>query len=310
VRLVTRSDFDGVVCGAILQELELVDEILYVHPKDLQDNGIEVTENDIIANAPYAEGCGMWFDHHSSEQERLNLKGKFKGASQLLPSAAQVVYEYYIENQAYTDKLKKFSSLVKITGIVDSAQFKKDDILNPQGWILLAFIADPRTGLGYKRTFRISNLQLMKRLPGLLRSKTAEEILALSDFKERVQVYREETSKYTKLLAQHTRTEGDAIVIDFRGIKEIPVGNRFIEYVLYPRQNISLRIFDAKIEELAMIAIGHSILNRTSTVDVGSLALKYGGGGHRQVGSCQVKHDDVDKTISEMLQVINGETET
>jgi hypothetical protein len=308
VRLVTRSDFDGTVCAALLQELGLVDDILYIHPKDLQDKRIAVTENDIIANAPYAAGCGLWFDHHSSEHERLNLKGKFKGASQLLPSAAQVIYEYYSCNQAYAGKLMKFESLVKIAGIVDAARFSEADILNPQGWVLLAFIADPRTGLGYKRSFRISNLALMKRLPELLRFNTAEEILALPDFKERVQVYHEETSKYTRLLSQHTRKEGDAIIIDFRGIKEIPVGNRFLEYVLYPQQNISIRIFDAKIKELAMITIGHSILNRTSTVDVGSLTLKYGGGGHRQVGSCQVRYDDADKTVGEMLQVINAET--
>jgi hypothetical protein len=269
-----------------------------------------VTENDIIANAPYAAGCGLWFDHHSSERERLNLKGEFKGASQLLPSAAQVIYEYYSVNQAYAGKLMKFKNLVKIAGIVDSAKFSETDILNPQGWILVAFIADPRTGLGYKRSFRISNLALMKRLPGLLRSNTAEEILALPDFKERVKVYHAETSRYKRLLSQHTRNEGDAIIIDFRGIREIPVGNRFMEYVLYPRQNISIRIFDAKIKDFAMITIGHSILNRTSTVDVGSLALKYGGGGHRRVGSCQVKYDDADKTIGEMLQVINAETNT
>ena len=307
MRLVTRADFDGTVCAAILQELGLVDDVLYIHPKDLQDNSIDLTEDDIIANAPFAPGCGLWFDHHSSEHERLNLKGQFKGASQLLPSAAQVIYEYYSHRQAYAGKLMKFENLVKIAGIIDSARFSEDDILNPQGWILLAFIADPRTGLGYKRTFRISNLELMKRLPELLRSYTAEEILALPDFKERVQVYHEETSRYKKLLCAHTREEGDAIIVDFRGIKEIPVGNRFMEYVLYPRQNISIRMFDAKIKDFTMITIGHSILNRTSTVDVGSLALKYGGGGHRQVGSCQVRYDVADKTVDEMLQVINTE---
>jgi len=304
-RLITRSDFDGSVCAAILLELGLVDEILYVHPKDLQDNKIEVSENDIIANVPYAEGCALWFDHHSSEHERLNLRGKPNGASELLPSAAQVIYEYYENDQVYAGKLKKFENLVRIVGVADSAQFSKDNILNPKGWMMLAFIADPRTGLGYKRTFRISNFEMMKRLPELLRSKTAEEILALPDFQERVRVYHQETSKYKKLLVRHTRIEGDAIIIDFHGIKEIPVGNRFMEYVLYPEQNISIRIVDGKNNEFAMISIGHSIVNRTSSVDVGSLALKYGGGGHRQVGTCQVKYGQVDKIVSEMLEVIN-----
>jgi len=310
VRLLTRSDFDGSVCAALLLELGLVDGILYIHPKDLQDNKIEVTGDDILANVPFVEGCGLWFDHHSSEHERLKLEGKFKGASELEPSAAQVIYEYYKKDQVAAGKLKKFEDLIKIVGIADSAQFSKDDILNPTGWIMLAFIADPRTGLGYKRSFRISNFELMKKLPEYLRSKTAEEILSLPDFQERVQVYHEETSKYKALLARTTRIEGNAILIDFRGIAENPVGNRFMEYVLYPEQNISVRIVDGRDKQFAMISVGHSILDRTSLVDVGSLVLKYGGGGHKQVGTCQVEYDDVDRIVGEILQVINTDRTT
>ncbi len=310
MRLLTRSDFDGSVCAALLLELGLVDGILYIHPKDLQDNKIEVTGDDILANVPFVEGCGLWFDHHSSEHERVQLEGKFKGASELEPSAAQVIYEYYKKDQVAAGKLKKFEDLIKIVGIADSAQFSKDDILNPTGWIMLAFIADPRTGLGYKRSFRISNFELMKKLPEYLRSKTAEEILVLPDFQERVQVYHEETSKYKALLARNTRIEGDAILIDFRGIAENPVGNRFMEYVLYPEQNISVRIVDGRNKQFAMISVGHSILDRTSLVDVGSLVLKYGGGGHKQVGTCQVEYDDVDRIVGEMLQVINAQKTT
>lgn len=306
MRLVTRSDFDGSVCAAILQELDLVDEILYIHPKDVQDNKVEVTANDIIANVPYVEGCGLWFDHHSSEHKRLGGESKFKGTSELLPSAAQVVYNYFKKNDAYAAKLKKFKDLIRIVGIADSAQFSRNDILDPRGWVMLSFIADPRTGLGYKRTFRISNFELMKQLPGLLRTKTVEEILSLPDFQERVRVYFEETQKYKALLKQHTRPEGHAIIIDFRGIEDIPVGNRFMEYVLYPEQNISLRLVDGRENAFTMISIGHSIINRTSQVDVGSLALKYGGGGHRQVGTCQVKRAEADQVLKDLLQTINS----
>ena len=306
MRLLTRADFDGSVCAAMLQELGLVDEILYVHPKDLQDNKIEISENDIIANVPYVEGCGLWFDHHSSEHQRLDLKDQYKGASKLLPSAAQVVYDYYIANEAYAEKLSKFKELVKIAGIADSAQFCKDDILNPKDWTMLSFIADPRTGLGYKRSFRTSNLELMKQLPELLRSKTVAEILALPDFQERVAVYHEETSRFKELVAQNTRIDGDAIILDFRRIEEMPVGNRFMEYVLYPQQNISIRIMNGKNCDIAVISIGHSIINRTSAVDVGHFALKYGGGGHKQVGTCQVRYEEVDKVVNELLQIINS----
>ncbi|MGD9300606.1 MAG: exopolyphosphatase [Desulfobacterales bacterium] len=306
MRLLTRSDFDGSVCAALLQELGLVDEILYIHPKDLQDNKIEVTKNDILANVPFAHGCGLWFDHHSSEHERLQLAGEFNGASELAPSAARVIYKYYKKDKYLAGKLKRFQELIKIAGVVDSAQFSKDQILNPAGWIMLAFIADPRTGLGLKRSFRIGNFELMKKLPELLRSKTVEEILALPDFQERIHVYHEETSQYKVLLARHTRIEGDAIVIDFQGLDEIPVGNRFLEYVQYPDQNISIRLVDGKNKAFVMISVGHNILNRTSAVDVGSLVLKYGGGGHKQVGTCQVEHAAVDRIVAEMLQVINA----
>jgi len=306
LRLLTRSDFDGSVCTAILDELGLIDDILYVHPKDMQDNKIAVTANDILANVPFVKGCGLWFDHHSSEHERLQLDGKFKGVSKKAPSAAQVVYDYFKLNKAYADKLRKFEELIKIAGKADSAKFTKEDILHPKGWIMLAFIADPRTGLGYKRNFTISNFELMKQLPQLLRTKRVEEILSLSDFRERVKLYHEENKKYEQLITKSARTEGDAIVIDLRDCETIPVGNRFLEYVLYPEQNISIRIANGKNKAFAMISVGNSIIKNTSRINVGSLTLKYGGGGHQRVGTCQVPYEDVDTVVAEMLDVINA----
>ena len=306
MRLVTRSDFDGSVCTAILEELGLVDDILYVHPKDMQDNKIEVNENDILANVPFVEGCGLWFDHHSSERARLKLDGKFKGASKNSPSAAQVVYDYYKQFKGYAARLKKFEPLIEIAGKADSAKFTKKDILQPKGWSMLAFIADPRTGLGYKHSFTVSNFELMKRLPGLLRTKSIEEILNLPDFQERVKLYHEENVKYEQLITKAAIIKGNAIVIDLRDCEPIPAGNRFLEYVLYPEQNISLRIVDGKKKEFAMISVGHSIINRTSTIDVGVLVLKYGGGGHKRVGTCQVSYENVDQVVDEILNVINA----
>lgn len=306
MRLVTRSDFDGSVCTAILEELGLVDDIIYVHPKDMQDNKIEVNQNDILANVPFVKGCGMWFDHHSSERERLQRDWKFKGASKNSPSAAQVVYEYYKQFEAHAARLKKFEPLVEIAGKADSAKFTKEDILQPTGWIMLAFIADPRTGLGYKHNFTVSNFELMKRLPGLLRTKSIEEILNLTDFQERVKLYQQENAAYEKLIKKSAVVKGNAIVIDLRGCAEIPAGNRFLEYVLFPEQNISLRLADGKKKEFAMISVGHSIINRISTIDVGALTLRYGGGGHKRVGTCQVAYKDVERVVSEMLDLINA----
>jgi len=306
MRLITRSDFDGLACAALLEELGIVDEIFYGHPKDLQDNKIEVTENDVLANMPFAEGCGLWFDHHSSEHERIELEGKFKGASELEPSAARVIYNYYVKEN--TEKFEKFDEMIQAVDKADSAQYTKEDIENPQGWMMLAFIADPRTGLGYKRDFRVSNFELMKSLPGLLRTKTIDEILAMPDFQDRVDYYHEELEVYKKFLSEHTTIEGDVIVIDFRGEATLPSGNRFLEYTMYPEQNISIRIVDGRNKEFAMISIGHSIINRTSNVDVGSLALKYGGGGHKKVGTCQIDYDKTDDVIKEILEAINAGT--
>ena len=306
MRLLTRSDFDGSVCAAILLELEIVDEILYIHPKDLQDNKIDVAENDILANVPFVQGCGLWFDHHSSEHERLDLAGKFNGASEQAPSAAHVIYNYYGSKAEYTQKLKKFEELVEMVGIADSAQFTKEDILNPTGWIMLAFISDPRSGMGYKRNFKISNFELMKRLPDLLRTKSVDEILQLPDFQERIDTYMEENEQFKQLLLQKSEIVGNAIVIDFRDVNHIPVGNRFMEYVLYPEQNISIRLTNIKKDGKVMISVGYSIINQTSRVDVGSLCLKYGGGGHKSVGTCQVKSQAADQVLKEMLQYINS----
>ena len=305
MRLLTRSDFDGSVCAALLEEIGLVDEIYFIHPKDLQDNKIDVSSNDVIANCPYVEGCGLWFDHHSSEHERLMLVGNFEGASELAPSAAEVVYKYYMAQEKYAPVLKRFEELVRITGVIDSAQFSGKDIIKPSGFIMLAFISDPRTGLGRKHSFQISNFDLMKQLPGLLRHHTVDEILSMPDFLERIEVYHEETEHFKQLLRRRAKPDGNALLIDLRGVNDLPVGNRFIEYVLFPKQNISMRIVDGHDKSFAMISVGYSIINRSATVNVGSLMLKYGGGGHHQVGACQIQNDQVDQAIEEILAVIH-----
>lgn len=305
MRLLTRSDFDGLICAAILEQLGIIDDIHYIHPKDIQDGKINVTQNDVLANVPFAEGCGLWFDHHSSENERLEFKDKFNGASEPEPSAARVIYNYYIKNESHAKNLTKLEEMINAADKADSAQFSKEEILNPQGWVMLALIADPRTGLGYRHTFRISNFDLMRTLPGLLRTKSIDEILAMPDFQERIIVYHDETMTYQEFILEYARIEGDAILLDLRGIENIPSGNRFVEYSLFPDQNISVRLTDGKERKFVMISVGHSIIKRTSMVDVGSLMLTYGGGGHLKVGTCQVPYDEANKIFKEILDVIN-----
>lgn len=306
MRLITRSDFDGSVCAALLLELGIVDAIHYAHPNDLQENKIPVGGRDILANVPYVAGCAMWFDHHSSERERLRLQGGFAGLSADAPSAAQVVFDYFCDRPPHGGRLSRYAPLVAMAGVVDSGRFSRQDVLDPQGYVMLAFISDPRTGLGRKRSFRISNLELMKRLPQLLRCMSVDEILALPDFRERADFYRAENAPYRRLLLQHSRAEGDALLIDLRGVEEMPVGNRFLEYVIYPEQNISIRVADGLKRRFAMISVGHNILNRSSRVDVGALMLRYGGGGHARVGACQVAYADVERVVAEMLQAVRS----
>ena len=298
MRLVTRSDFDGLVCGALLKEAGIIDTWQFAHPKDLQDGLVEITENDCLANVPFVEGCGLWFDHHSSEFERNQLEGKYKGESRLTPSCARIIYEYY----GGGDKFPQFGEMMEAVDKVDSGQLTVDEILNPTGWILIGFLMDPRTGLGRWRNFTISNYQLMEKLMDACRTMDTEEILNLSDVKERIEVYFEQTEKFKEMVKAHTRVEKDVIISDLRGVDPIYTGNRFMIYSMYPEQNISAWIVNGKGGKGCSVAVGYSVLNRTSNVDVGSLMLKYGGGGHKAVGTCQFSDEEMDQKVPQLLE--------
>lgn len=301
MRLLTRSDFDGLACGALLKELGIIDSWTFVHPKDIQDGLVEVSDNDVLANIPYVEGCKLWFDHHTSESERLDSKLKFEGESRIAPSAARVIYDYY----GGKEKLPHFEEMVKYVDKVDYGNLTIDEIQNPTGWILLGFIMDPRTGLGRFREFSISNYQLMELLIDECRTKNIDQILALPDVKERVELYFKQDKLFKEMLLQHTRTEKNVIITDLRNVETIYTGNRFLIYSLFPEQNISIWLVDGRNKQNCPIAVGHSILNRTSKTDVGSLLLKYGGGGHPQVGTCQVDNDSAYTVINELIAKMN-----
>ncbi|MDR2842181.1 MAG: exopolyphosphatase [Spirochaetaceae bacterium] len=300
MRLITRSDFDGLVCGSMLVSMGVVDEWLFVHPKDIQDGKVLATKNDIVANVPYVEGCGLWFDHHSSEDERLGKSIKFEGASKKAKSCARVVFDYY----GGEAKLPKFSEIVHYADKMDSADLTEDEILHPSGWVLLGFISDPRTGLGRFRDFTISNLDLMKKLAGASLLKSIDEILAMPDVKERVDVYFEQNELFINMVRNKAKIEGNAVVIDLRGNDVINAGNRFLLYTLFPKQNISVWVVDGKKNVNSVITVGHSVVNKSSSVNVGSLMLKYGGGGHKQVGTCQIDCPDTDKVLQEIITAV------
>jgi nanoRNase/pAp phosphatase (c-di-AMP/oligoRNAs hydrolase) len=300
MRLITRSDFDGLACGALLLHLGLINEWKFVHPKDIQDGLVEATDNDILANIPYIKGCKLWFDHHSSENERLGNKTYFEGVSKPAPSCARVIYEYYGGDA----RLGRFREMIHYVDKVDSGDLVAEEIIDPRGWILLGFIMYPRTGLGRFRKFTISNYELMEKLAKACSEKTIYEILAMPDVKERIELYINQTKLFKEMLQQHAKPDGNILMIDLRNVENIYAGNRFLIYTLFPEQNISIWVVDGRNKSNVAITVGYSIINRSATVDVGSLLLHYGGGGHRQVGTCQVSPEDADRIITEILEKI------
>ena len=305
MRLLTRSDFDGLACAALLKELNIIDRWKFVHPKDIQDGLVEVTGDDVLANVPYVKGCKLWFDHHSSENERLGKNIEFEGESRIEDSAARVIYEYY----GGARRLPGLEAMIKAVDKVDAAKLTGEEILNPEGWVLLGFIMDPRTGLGRFRNFRISNYELMETLINECASKSIDEILKNPDVEERVKLYFEQDSLFREMISAHTRLDGNVIITDLRGEETIYTGNRFVIYSLYPDRNISLWVVDGRGKQNCPIAVGHSILNRGCKTDVGALMLKYGGGGHFQVGTCQVPYDDADRVIEEIVNTAKADNE-
>ncbi len=300
MRLVTRSDFDGLICGMLLKEAGIINSWIYVHPKDLQDGKFEATENDVLANVPYVKGCGMWFDHHSSEGDRVGWEPGVEGESRIADSAARIIYEYY----GGKEEFPQYQDMIEAVDKVDSGKLTLEEILNPEGWILLGFLSDPRTGLGRFRDFRISNYELMEELILHCRNLPIEEILELTDIKERVELYFEQAQLFKEMAHKHSKTYDNVLVTDLRDVETIYSGNRFLIYSLYPDQNVSLWIVDGRLKQNVSIACGYSILNRTCDADIGKLMLEYNGGGHKMVGTCQVPHDDADKAIEEIVEFL------
>ena len=303
MRLLTRSDFDGLACAVLLKAVGVIDSWKFVHPKDIQDGLVEVNDNDVLANIPFVKGCKLWFDHHSSESERLGKGVEFEGESRIEDSAARVIYEYY----GGKAKMPHFETMVKAVDKVDAAKLTKEEVLNPAGWVLLGFVMDPRTGLGRFRDFRISNYELMETLIDACATQSIDQILANPDVKERVALYFEQDALFREMLVKYTRTDGNVIITDLRGVETIYTGNRFLIYSLYPEQNISIWAVDGRGKQNCPIAVGHSILNRTCKTNVGALMLKYGGGGHHQVGTCQVPYAEADKSIAELVSAMKAD---
>ena len=299
MRLLTRSDFDGLASAVLLVENGIIDTYKFVHPKDVQDGKVAVTSNDVLANTPYVVGCGLWFDHHASEDERLEIeKLNFEGACRPAPSSAQVIWDYYGGEKTFK---KHFLPLLDAVNKSDSGNLTREEILNPKGWILLSFLMDPRTGLGRFRDYRISNYQLMEDMIQYCRTKTDEDILLIPDVQERSKRYFEQQELFEEMLKRCCEIHGNVIITNLMNEETIYSGNRFLVFALYPEQNIEVRVMWGKNKKNVVFTCGHSILNRTSQTNVGKLMLEYGGGGHTKVGTCQIPVEDWERVLEEIV---------
>lgn len=302
-RLVTRSDFDGLACAMMLKELGLIDDIKFVHPKDVQDGKIELSDNDITTNLPFDPRVKLAFDHHVSETERLDTDSyENLIIDENAKSAARVLYNYY----GGAETFKTISSeLLDAVDKGDSADFTFEEIIHPTGWVLLHYIMDARTGLGRFHHFRISNYDLMMELIDYCRYHTIDEILELPDVKERVDLYFEQQEKFKAQVEKIHRIIGDVVVLDLRNEDVIYTGNRFMVYAMFPDKKISVHIVWGKDKQNTAVMIGKSILNKSSKVNIGDICLKYGGGGHANAGTCQLENDKVDEELPNIISLLN-----
>ncbi len=300
-RLVTRSDMDGLVCGTLLKYLNIVDEITFVHPKDMQDGKVEITNNDITTNLPYVNGVYLAFDHHHSETVR-NEKRDNHIIDSKAPSAAEVVYQYYGADKKFPSR---FNAMMNAANKADSASFSEEDILYPIGWDLLSFVMDSRTGLGRFREFSVSNYKLMMDLIEYCANHNIDEILQLSDVKERVSLYEKYANEFKEQLKRCSTIYDNLILIDYRDEEIIYPGNRFMIYAMHPEINVSIHAVWGRDKQNVVYSTGKSIINRSSNVNIGELMLKHGGGGHIAAGGCQPSHEDAPAVLEDLISAIN-----
>ncbi|MGH7870868.1 MAG: exopolyphosphatase [Candidatus Binatia bacterium] len=314
MRLVTRADFDGLVCGALVTKFENVDDYLFVEPKFLQDGLVDIRNGDIITNLPYHPNCTLWFDHHIT-----NTTPDFpqpivlgKGGFRLAPSAARVVYEYYTEvgnrHQATGNSKIKAEEIISFLGTervkylmheadrIDAGKLEQEDVLKPQGYVLISMTTDGRNA---------GDEPYWLKIIGLLRDASLEETLADPEVAERCQRIRDEQDKLRALLLARAEQRKNVIYVDLRGVKEIPDGNRFLIFTLFPQGNIQVKVtHDSQRENTTAISVGYNIFNPTSNVNVGELLKNYGGGGHKVVGSSRVPNYKADQAINEILAAV------
>ncbi|HIP60831.1 MAG TPA: exopolyphosphatase [Campylobacterales bacterium] len=299
-RLVTRSNLDGLVSAVLLKKLDMLDDMLFVHPKEVQDGNVEITKEDIVTNLPYVKSAHMAFDHRFDSRDEIKLNPNhilFTDAS----SVSEIIYEYYGEKEVFSDDVLP---LITAANKSKNADYTKEEILEPKGWELLSFLTDPRTGLGRFRDFKISNYELMKKLVDQCAQNSISEVLASDDVKERIELYHKYEKDFVDQLKRCVAVEGDIAVIDLREEEIIYPGNRFVVYALFPEVSASVHIFQGVGKQNTVFALGKSIFNKNNEKNIYDIVSKYGGGGHSDAGTCQVVHAEVDTVCIELVDAL------
>lgn len=302
-RLITRADFDGVVCGALFNELDMIDDIVFAEPNDMQRERIPVSDKDISANLPFVEGIHLCFDHHASEIERVGERDNLIIDADA-PSAARVVYSHFGGEDAFSSISE---DLLAAVDQADSAQYTKEDILAPEKWTLLNFIVDPRTGLEGIKGFSIPHNHFLYDLMTYCRHNPINEILELPDVMERVHAYQYQKEFSELQLVRCAKVHGNLVVVDLRDEDLIYTCNRFLIYALNPECNISMHLVPGTDEGTTAIGVGKSILDRSSKTNIGSLLLDFGGGGHEAAGGCKVGNEDADAVVEQLIERITAD---
>jgi nanoRNase/pAp phosphatase (c-di-AMP/oligoRNAs hydrolase) len=298
-RLVTRSDLDGIISAALLKKIDKIDEITLAHPKDVQDGKVKISDKDIVANLPFVDKAHMAFDYNldtSNKKFKLNPNHAIFTDAQ---SVSQIIYEYYGASEVYDQKMK---TLVEIANKSKSANYTKQEILDPKGWTLLNFLTDPRTGLGRFKEFDISNYELMKKLPDMCLNLTIDEMLQTEDIKQRVDLYNDSKEQFKAQLHKCVKIEGDIATLDLRDEKIIYPGNRFMIYALFPETTASIHIISGKNNQNTVFSLGKSTLNRSNDKDIYKIVKNYGGGGHSDAGSCQVENEEAEQICKQLVE--------
>ena len=301
-RLITRRDFDGLASAVLLKHLDLIRDIQFAGPRDVQDGRVEITAGDITTNLPYVDSVHLAFDHHLSESRRHEAAGANLVNDPDAPSAAQVVFGHYGGADAFPPA---FEDMMEAVNKSDSGQFVEQDVLRPEGWVLLSFLIDTRTGLEGASDFSVTGDELLRNLVDYCMKHGIEEMFALPDVRERVIRYFECEKPFKEQLSRCATEHGKLVLVDLRAEETVMPGIRFIVYALHPNANISTHVLPG--ESGTLVAVGKSIFDRSSQLDVAELMARYGGGGHRAAGTCQVDDTRVDAVLREIIEAVNAD---